>query len=81
MNQSPLWQNLITLALVLGATTYLARRWWPALSALLGRDALGAKKATGGEACGQGAGACKQCGSSGATPQKDHRIVIVRRRQ
>lgn len=79
MNQSPLWQNLITLALVLGATAYLARRWWPALSSLLGRQAR-TGKAAGGEACGQGAGACKQCGSSGATPQKDHRIVIVRRR-
>jgi hypothetical protein len=77
MNQSPLWQDLITLAVVLGSVAYLARRWWPALNSLLGRDATAGK--TGGAACGQGAGACKQCGSSGDTPQKDHRIVIVRR--
>jgi len=76
MNHSPLWQNLIALALVLGAAAYLARRWWPALSSLLGRDAQAGK--AGGAACGQGA--CQQCGSAGAAPQKDHRIVIVRRR-
>lgn len=78
MAHSPLWQNLIALALVLGAAAYLARRWWPALSSLLGRDAQAGK--AGGAACGQGGG-CKQCGSSGAAPQKDHRIVIVRRRK
>lgn len=79
MAHSPLWQNLIALALVLGAAAYLARRWWPALSSLLGRDAQAVGK-MGDAACGQGSG-CKQCGSSGAAPQKDHRIVIVRRRK
>ncbi|RZL00579.1 MAG: hypothetical protein EOP36_15030 [Rubrivivax sp.] len=76
MNGSPLWQNLVALGIVLLAAVYLARRWWPALASLLGLDAgKGASKA----ACGQPGGACKQCGSSGETPQRDHRIHIVRR--
>jgi hypothetical protein len=77
VNHSPLWQNLLTLAIVLGAAAYLGRRWWPAMATLLGRNTAGST--TGNAAC--GSGACKQCSSSGATPQKDHRIIIVRQRK
>jgi hypothetical protein len=73
---SPLWQDLVALGIVLVAAVYLARRWWPALASLLGlKSARNAQRA----ACGQPGGACKQCGSSGNTPQRDHRITIVRR--
>lgn len=78
MNGSPLWQELVALGAVLVAAIYLGRRWWPALASLLG---LKTKAGTTKAACGQGGGACKQCGSAGATPQRDHRITIVRRRQ
>lgn len=74
---SPLWQDLVALAVVLVAAIYLARRWWPALASLLG---LSTAKTANQAACGQPGGACKQCGSSGATPQRDHRITIVRQR-
>jgi hypothetical protein len=76
MNGSPLWQDLVALGTVLGAAVYLARRWWPALASLLGlKLAKNAQQAP----CGQPGGACKQCGSSGETPQRDHRITVVRR--
>jgi len=78
MHGSPLWQELVALGIVLAAAAYLGRRWWPALASLLGvKTTPAAAKA----ACGQASGACQQCGSSGATPQRDHRITIVRPRQ
>ncbi|RZI84361.1 MAG: hypothetical protein EOP38_09275 [Rubrivivax sp.] len=73
----PLWQDLVAVALVLLAAGYLGRRWWPSLSTLLGRRQ--ADPPAGQAACGQG-GACQNCASPGATPKKDHRIVVVRRR-
>jgi len=77
MHHSPLWQDFVTLALVLLAAAYLARRWWPSLASLLGRNAVGAK--AGQSACGQGA--CSNCSSPAATPQRDHRIIVVPRRK
>ena len=79
MNGSPLWQNLVSLGIVLAAVIYLARRWWPTLGSLMGLKSPppAATKA----ACGRADGACKQCGSSGATPQRDHRITVVPRRK
>ncbi|MGH6645668.1 hypothetical protein [Aquabacterium sp.] len=78
MNGSPLWQDLVALGIVVLAAIYLARRWWPALASLLGLKS--AQNAANKAACGQPGGACKQCGSSGDTPQRDHRITIVRQR-
>ncbi|MDI1257982.1 hypothetical protein [Aquabacterium sp.] len=78
MNGSPLWQELVAMSIVLTAVAYLGRRWWPALASLLGlKTAPAAAKA----ACGQASGACQQCGSSGATPHRDHRITVVRSRK
>jgi hypothetical protein len=74
---SPLWQDLVTLAVVLAAAIYLARRWWPSMASLLGRGAGPSPSADGKPACGQGGG-CKQCGAAGDAPSKDHRIIIVR---
>ncbi len=79
MNGSPLWQELVTLAIVLVAAIYLGRRWWPALASLLGLKKN--SPTTSKAACGQADGACKQCGSGGNTPQRDHRITIVRSRK
>ncbi|MBA4109943.1 MAG: hypothetical protein C0487_10170 [Leptothrix sp. (in: Bacteria)] len=78
MNGSPLWQELVAWGVVLAAAIYLGRRWWPALASLLG---LKTTAVTTKAACGQAGGACKQCGSGGTTPPRDHRITIVRRRQ
>ncbi len=78
MDGSPFWQDLVALGIVLAAAVYLGRRWWPALASLLG---LKSAKPPAKAACGQGNGACQQCGSSGTQPQRDHRIKIVRPRR
>ncbi|MBC7701739.1 hypothetical protein [Aquabacterium sp.] len=78
MHGSAIWQDLVALGIVLTAAAYLGRRWWPTLASLLG---LKTTPAAAKAACGQANGACQQCGSSGAAPQRDHRIKIVRPRQ
>lgn len=82
------WQALATLAIVMAATAYLARRWWPGLQGLF-KPAVQAAPSASATACGtvhaqspstscnSGSG-CGNCGHS-ATPAKDHRIQIVKR--
>ena len=79
MSGGPIWQDLMALGIVLAAAAYLGRRWWPALASLLGLKA--APAAATKVACGQAHGACQQCGSSVTTPQRDHRITVVRPRR
>lgn len=77
------WQSIVTMAICLMAAAYLARRWWPGIKGLLAPAATAApaeRMACGSAvapsaSCGSG---CGSCGSSAATPAKDHRIHIVR---
>lgn len=79
---SPLWQDLVTLALVLMAAAYLARRWWPTwvgLWRVSDKQAPGCSSAADAvkapSACG---GGCANCSASGSTPPRDHRINVTR---
>ncbi|WP_374316043.1 hypothetical protein [Aquabacterium sp.] len=79
--QSPLWQDLLAIAIALGAFAYLGRRWWPAWrAAFRGRaqTAAGSHCATTDSSASCGSG-CGRCGQSQDTPSKDHRVHVTPR--
>ena len=76
---SPLWQDLLALAIALLAFAYLGRRWWPAWrAAFRGRaeQPAGPCATNTSSPCGSG---CGKCGQGEDTPSKDHRVHVTPR--
>ena len=82
------WQTFVTLAMGLVALAYLARRWWPAVRALVSgggaaRRAHGsncgtadAKASSPSSSCGDG---CGQCSRNTVAPKHEHAIHWAQR--